>query len=97
MKPLDSYTIEQSICKTRFAITIEDGIIHGGLGTAVIEIVNECKINNARVKCYGYDDVFVQHGTVEELEKKHGLDAKNIALSVQILKQMEGLEYGNFN
>lgn len=97
IKPLDSYTIERSIRKTRNAITIEDGIIHGGLGTVVIELVNECKIDGAYVKCYGYDDVFVQHGSVDELEKQHGLDAKNIALSVQILKQMEGLDYGSFN
>ena len=91
LKPIDSYTIERSIRKTRNVITIEDGILHGGLGTSVIELINECKIDNVYVKCYGYDDIFVQHGSVEELEKLHGLDAKNIALSVQILRQMKTL------
>ena len=88
LKPLDSYTIERSIRKTGSVITIEDGIIHGGLGTAVIEMINECKISNVHVKCYGYDDVFVQHGSVSEIEESYGLDAKNIALSVQIMRQM---------
>ncbi len=88
LKPLDSYTIERSIRKTRSVITIEDGIIHGGLGTSVIEMINECKIEGVHVKCYGYDDVFVQHGSVNEIEELHGLDAKNIALSVQIMRQM---------
>ena len=88
LKPLDSYTIERSIRKTRSVITIEDGILRGGLGTSVIELINECKIDGVHAKCYGYDDTFVQHGSVEELEKLHGLDAKDIALSVQILRQM---------
>ena len=88
LKPIDSYTIECSIKKTKNVITIEDGILHGGLGTAVLELINESKIDGVRVKSYGYDDVFVQHGSVNEIEKLHGLDAKDIALSVQIMKQM---------
>ena len=88
LKPIDSYTIECSIKKTKNVITIEDGILHGGLGTAVLELINESKIDGVRVKSYGYDDVFVQHGSVSEIEKLHGLDAKDIALSVQIMKQM---------
>ena len=88
LKPLDSYTIERSIRKTKNVITIEDGILHGGLGTSVLELINECKISGVRMKAYGYDDTFVQHGKVEELEALNGLDAKSIALSIQILQQM---------
>lgn len=88
LKPLDFYTIEQSIRKTKNVITIEDGILHGGLGTSVMEMINEARIEGVHLKCYGYDDVFVKHGSVEELEKLYGLDAKSIALSVQVLQQM---------
>ena len=88
LKPLDSYTIEQSIVKTRSVITIEDGILRGGLGTSVCELINESKITGVRMKAYGYDDVFVQQGTVEQLENINGLDAKSIALSIQIIEQM---------
>lgn len=88
LKPLDFYTIEQSIRKTKNVITIEDGILHGGLGTSVMEMINESGIEGVHLKCYGYDDVFVKHGSVEELEKLYGLDAKSIALSVQVLQQM---------
>ena len=91
LKPLDSYTIERSLRKTKNVITIEDGILHGGLGTSVIELINECRINGVRMKAYGYDDTFVQHGSVEELEALNGLDAKSIALSIQILEQMSGI------
>ncbi len=89
LKPLDFYTIEQSIRKTKNVITIEDGILHGGLGTSVMEMINESRIEGVHLKCYGYDDVFVKHGSVEELEKLYGLDAKSIALSVQVLQQMK--------
>ena len=88
LKPLDSYTIERSIRKTKNVITIEDGILRGGLGTSVIELINECKIDGVHAKSYGYDDSFVQHGSVDELEKLHGLDAKSIALSIQISRFM---------
>lgn len=88
LKPLDSYTIENSIRKTGKVITIEDGIIRGGLGTSVIELINERRIKDVFVKTYGYDDLFVQHGSVDEIEKLNGLDAKNIALSIQILETL---------
>ena len=88
LKPLDFNTIEQSIRKTRNVITIEDGIIRGGLGTSVNETIRECKIFGIRVKNYGYDDVFVQHGSVDEIEKQYGLDANSIALSFQILDRL---------
>ena len=88
-KPLDYNTIEMSIRKTKNVITIEDGILKGGLGSSVMEFINEYKIEDVFVKMYGYDDVFVQHGSVEELEKLYGLDAKSIALSIQILEKLQ--------
>lgn len=88
LKPLDENTIETSIRKTRSVITIEDGILRGGLGTSVNELINECRIDGVHVKSYGYDDVFVQHGTVDELEELNGLDARSIALSIQILNKI---------
>ncbi|MBR2786006.1 MAG: 1-deoxy-D-xylulose-5-phosphate synthase [Clostridia bacterium] len=91
VKPLDSNTIETSIRKTKHVITIEDGILHGGLGTSVIELINDCNINDVYMKAYGYDDVFVQHGSIGELEKLNGLDAKSIALSVQVLEKLREL------
>lgn len=89
VKPLDYNTIERSIRKTKNVITIEDGILKGGLGSSVMELINEYKIEDVFVKMYGYDDVFVQHGSVEELEKLYGLDAKSIALSIQILEKLQ--------
>ncbi len=91
LKPLDSNIIEASIRKTKNVITIEDGILRGGLGTSVSELINECRIPDVKFKSYGYEDTFVKHGSISELEKLNGLDAENIALNVQILQNQSAL------
>ena len=78
LKPLDKETILKSISKTKNVITIEDGILKGGLGTAVIELINKSNIKNVKVKTFGYDDCFVKHGSVQEIEQKYGLEAEKI-------------------
>ena len=85
LKPLDEETILKSIEKTKNVITIEDNLLHGGLGTSVIELINKSKIENVKVKTYGYDDIFVEHGKVEELEEKYGISAQKIAKDISII------------
>ena len=84
LKPLDKETILKSIEKTKKVITIEDGLLKGGLGSAVIEAINDSDLENVKVKTFGYDDCFVKHGKVEEIEEKFLIDYKN--LSKDILK-----------
>ena len=79
LKPLDKETIKASIQKTRRIVTIEDGTIINGLGTAVKELIVDEKLENIEVKSYAYPDNFIQHGTVDELEKLYGQDAESIA------------------
>lgn len=76
LKPIDEKTIIESIKKTNNVITIEDGILRGGLATTVAEIIQKNNIQNVNVKNYGYNDVFVQHGTIEQLEELNGLSFK---------------------
>ena len=87
LKPLDDETIKKSINKTRNVITIEDGILRGGLATSIIEIVNNMKIEGLNIKNFGYDNEFVQHGSVEELEKMYGLDAESIVSSLKFVEK----------
>lgn len=79
LKPLDEKTILNSIRKTGNCITIEDNLLKGGLGSAVVEAVNKSDIQDAKIKSFGYDDTFVEHGTVKELEDKYGLSAEKIS------------------
>lgn len=76
LKPIDEKLIAESIKETKNVVTIEDGILRGGLATTVAEVIQKNNIQNVTVKNYGYDDVFVQHGTVEQLEKLNGLSFK---------------------
>lgn len=57
---------------------IEDNIVHGGLGTRVIDFYNNSNIENIRVVKCGYPVEFIEHGSQEELYKKYKLDSKGI-------------------
>lgn len=78
LKPIDKQTIKQSIQKTKNVITIEDGSIINGLATAVQEIIIEENLQEIKMKNYAYPDQYIQHGSVEELEKMYGLDEETI-------------------
>ena len=78
LKPLDIEAIKKSIEKTKNVITIEDGTIINGLGTATKELIINENMENIKIKSYAYPDEFIKHGSVEELEKIYNQDAKSI-------------------
>ncbi len=78
LKPLDKETIKKSIEKTKNVITIEDGTIINGLGTTIKELIVDEDIKDVKIKAYAYPDTFIQHGSVEELEKIYHLDEESI-------------------
>lgn len=84
LKPLDKELIISSIKKTKNVVTIEDGILNGGLYTGILDIINRSNIKEVNVIPFGYDDCFVTHGSTEELEKRYGTDAENIAKLIEI-------------
>ena len=78
LKPFDKYPIIISITKTRFVITLEDNTLIGGLGAEVNELIAEKHISNVTIRNFGYPDVFVEHGTPQELEEKYKMDEKTV-------------------
>ena len=90
LKPFDNEKVLESIEKTRNVITIEDGILRSGLATTVNELIIKNKILDVHIENFGYDDKFVKHGSVSELEKINGLDAKDIAK-----KWVKSVEYAS--
>ena len=78
LKPLDKETITKSIEKTKFVVTLEDGTIINGLGTAIKELIIDNDLEEVKVKSYAYPDKFIKHGKVEELEELYHQDAKSI-------------------
>ena len=87
LKPFDNYSVVRSICKTKFVITIEDNTIVGGLSSEVKELIAEKQIKNIKIKSFAYPDVFVEHGSVLELEKKYKVDEKTIYNYIKNEKQ----------
>ena len=57
----------------KLVATIEDGTLNGGLYTVVNRVLNENKLNNQCLG-FGFDDVFVPQGSVDELQNLCGLD-----------------------
>ena len=78
LKPFDKITILKSIKKTKFIITIEDNTLIGGLGTEVKCLISENKLEDVFIKSFGYPDVFIEHGSVQELEQEYKIDEKSI-------------------
>lgn len=78
LKPLDTDTILKSMIKTKNVITIEDGYVINGMGSAVTKLVVDQQVENIKIKSFGYPDEFIKHGNVEEIEKRYGLDVESI-------------------
>jgi 1-deoxy-D-xylulose-5-phosphate synthase len=77
VKPLDTDLLYE-ICKTfSKIITIEDGAIKGGFGSAVIEFASENNFKNT-IQTLGIPDAFVEHGTVDELQKICKIDVESL-------------------
>ena len=91
LKPFDKDTVIASVRKTKKLVTIEDGILQGGLATIALEAVFQNGLSDIWIKNYGYPDEFIKHGKTEEIEKIYGLDVNHIIEDV--LSQL-GISYG---
>lgn len=81
LKPLDTEMLHEIASNFKQILTIEDGVINGGFGSAVLEFMadNNYKLNLKRL---GINDTFVEHGTPEQLYNMLGLDIEGIAKSL---------------
>ena len=77
LKPLDKDCILNNIRDKKCVVTIEDGTVVGGLGSKVEEVIFENRLN-IKLEKFAYPDEFVKHGSVNEIEKKYGLDVGSI-------------------
>ncbi len=78
VKPLDSNLICSLASWTKRVLTVEENALQGGFGSAVLELLEEKRLSNVKVRRIGIPDVFVEHGTQQELRRKYGLDAEGI-------------------
>jgi 1-deoxy-D-xylulose-5-phosphate synthase len=86
LKPIDREVLDTVSKQYSTIITVEDGVIQGGLGSAVAEYMGEN--GKRRVIRLGVDDQFVEHGSTKELYQSLKLDKEGICESLlQALEQ----------
>lgn len=90
LNPLDKEKILESINKTKNVIIIEDNVIEGGLGTKIEELIVEEDIKEVKCVKIAYPVDFIKQGSVDEIEKRYGLDKKSIAKKIEMMYNNKG-------
>jgi 1-deoxy-D-xylulose-5-phosphate synthase len=83
-KPIDEELLHEVFAKFDKVLTIEDGTVVGGFGSAVLEFMAQHNYK-AEVKIMGIPDRLVEHGTPKQLYEEIGIDANGIAKTVREL------------
>jgi 1-deoxy-D-xylulose-5-phosphate synthase len=84
-KPLDAGLTEFYGRAADVIVTLEDHVVMGGYGSAVLELFNEKRVTTP-VVMIGWPDKFIEHATtVEDLRRKYGLTVENLVAKVKTL------------
>ncbi|MGQ0738154.1 MAG: 1-deoxy-D-xylulose-5-phosphate synthase [Bacteroidota bacterium] len=81
-KPLDEALLHEACQQYEKLVTVEDGTVKGGIGSAILEFMAAHGYNN-EVRILGIPDRLVEHGTPKELQRECGYDAQAIADAVK--------------
>lgn len=79
VKPLDEELLERVFVECKFVVTVEEAVLAGGFGSAVLELACDRGWDTRHVRRLGIPDRFVEHGDREELLAEFGLSADGIA------------------
>ena len=90
VKPLDRQLILAEARRTGSLVTVEENALQGGFGSAVLELLEEERITDVRIKRLGIPDRFIEQGSQAQLRKDLGLDAEGIAAAVEAFMAGEG-------
>jgi 1-deoxy-D-xylulose-5-phosphate synthase len=78
VKPLDTELILEFARKTAKIVTIEEHVLQGGFGSAVLELLHAQGLHQIMIRCIGLPDQYIEHGSQSILRHKYGLDAEHI-------------------
>jgi 1-deoxy-D-xylulose-5-phosphate synthase len=79
VKPLDEELLSTLMERIDRVITVEENVLDGGFGSAVLEMMERRGIRKVAIKRIGIPNCFVEHGSQELLREKYGLDPEGIA------------------
>lgn len=85
ISPLDREVLSHYARLTKKIITVEDHILKGGMGSAILELLEEEGINGVSLERIGYDG-FVDQGSISQLQGVHGLSVKGIVHAAERLR-----------
>jgi 1-deoxy-D-xylulose-5-phosphate synthase len=83
LKPLDANLLCNWAKKTGKVLTVEENVLQGGFGSAVLELLQERSLLSTQVKRLGIPDIFIEHGPQALLREKYGIDENGIFREVQ--------------
>jgi 1-deoxy-D-xylulose-5-phosphate synthase len=78
VKPLDAQLFLEKAAKIKKIITVEEHMLAGGFGSAVLEMFADEGVTNLEFKRIGIDNKFVEHGPQNRLKKEYGVDSSAI-------------------
>jgi 1-deoxy-D-xylulose-5-phosphate synthase len=81
-KPLDTRLLDELAVEGIPMITVEEGCVAGGFGSAVLEYYAEKEVHGLRIKVLGVPDYYVEHGSIEDQRAETGLTPQGIADAV---------------
>jgi 1-deoxy-D-xylulose-5-phosphate synthase len=90
VKPIDAELITELARRVPRIITVEENVLQGGFGSAVLELLSDAGITHAAVERIGVPDRFVEHGPPQVLRSKYGLDAAAIVKAADRLLRQNG-------
>ncbi|MEA3446778.1 MAG: 1-deoxy-D-xylulose-5-phosphate synthase [Bacteroidota bacterium] len=82
VKPLDEALLHEIFSKYHKIITVEDGAINGGFGSAIIEFISDNQFST-KIKRIGIPDHFIEQGSIAELHKECGFDTEGIMKAIR--------------
>ncbi len=83
IKPLDRATLLRAVEEMPLVVTVEEGTLEGGFGSAVLEAANNAGLNTSHVLRLGLPDRFIEHGERGELLADLGLDVSGLCATVR--------------
>lgn len=89
VKPIDELMLHEIFGKYKHIITVEDGCLMGGFGSAVLEFAADQGYKNSSIVRLGIPDRFIEHGTQQELYRECGYDKNSIKSTVIKLMQTQ--------
>ncbi len=94
IKPLDQRLLYSIFSRIKRIITIEENVLAGGFGSAILEFLNTTDKSDVKIHRIGLPDKFIEQGSQTELRRKYGLDEEGIYHAA--LFMLDRAKFANF-